>query len=28
VDLDDHVAFVIGALTAVAPSIGLAGSAP
>ena len=28
VDLDDHVGFVIGALTAVAPSIGLAGSAP
>jgi putative nucleotidyltransferase with HDIG domain len=27
VDLDDHVGFVIGALTAVAPSIGLAGSA-
>ena len=28
VDLDEHVGFVIGALTAVAPSIGLAGSAP
>jgi putative nucleotidyltransferase with HDIG domain len=28
VDLDDHFGFVIGALTAVAPSIGLAGSDP
>jgi len=28
VDLDDHVGFVIAALAAVAPDIGLAGSAP
>jgi len=27
VDLDEHIGFVIGALTAVAPSIGLGGPA-